>query len=62
MILAREKAAYVRDEYETFRQPKIECYCCEILCFGVSAVIPNFYMLKVFTEPLAEIIGLMTVY
>ena len=30
---ARGMAAYVRDGYEAFRQPKFECGCCEMLVF-----------------------------
>ena len=33
MPRARGMAAYVRDGYRAFRQPKFECGCCEILFF-----------------------------
>ena len=33
MPLARGMAAYVRDGYGAFRQPKFQCGCCEILFF-----------------------------
>ena len=32
---AREMAAYVRDGYGAFRQPKFKCGCCEMLAFRV---------------------------
>ena len=31
---ARGMAAYVRDGYGAFRQPKFECGCCEMLLLG----------------------------
>ena len=33
MCRARGMAAYVRDGYGAFRQPKFECGCCEMLVF-----------------------------
>ena len=33
MPRARGMAAYVRDHYRAFRQPKFECGCCEMLFF-----------------------------
>ena len=35
MPLALGMAAYVRDGYGAFRQPKFECSCCEMLGFVV---------------------------
>ena len=35
MPRARGMAAYVRDGYGAFRQPKFECGCCEMLVFRV---------------------------
>ena len=35
MPRARGMAAYVRDGYRAFRQPKFECGCCEMLLFRV---------------------------
>ena len=32
---ARGMAAYVRDGYGAFHQPKFECGCCEMLVFRV---------------------------
>ena len=34
MPRARGMAAYVRDGYGAFRQPKFECGCCEMLFLG----------------------------
>ena len=41
MPQARGMAAYVRDGYEAFRQPKFECDCCEMLFFRVCGVRQN---------------------
>ena len=41
MPLARGMAAYVRDGYGAFRQPKFECSCCEMLVFKVCGVRQN---------------------
>ena len=35
-------AAYVRDGYGPFHQPKFECGCCEMLVFSVRGVSQNF--------------------
>ena len=35
---ARGMAAYVRDGFEAFRQPKFECGCCEMLVLKVCGV------------------------
>ena len=35
---ARGMAAYARDGYGAFRQPKFECGCCEMLVFRVCGV------------------------
>ena len=37
-------AAYVRDGYRAFRQPKFEFGCCGILFFGVCGVRQNHYV------------------
>ena len=39
---ARRMAAYVRDGYGAFRQPKFECGCCEMLVFRVCGARHNF--------------------
>ena len=41
MPRARGMAAYVRDSYGAFHQPKFECGCCEILVFRVCGVRQN---------------------
>ena len=38
MPQARGMAAYVRDGYGAYRQPKFECGCCEMLVFRVCGV------------------------
>ena len=37
-------AAYVRDGYGEFRQPKFECGCCKIVVFRVCGVRQNLYV------------------
>ena len=44
MPRARGIAAYVRDGYGAFRQPKFEFGCCEMLVFRVCGVIQNLYV------------------
>ena len=44
MPRARGMAAYVRDGYRAFRQPKFECGCCEMLVFRVCGVRQNLYV------------------
>ena len=51
MHLARWMAAYVRDGYVAFRQPKFECGCCEILFFRVCGVRQNFYVYSLYRNP-----------
>ena len=41
-------AAYVRDGYGAFRQPKFECGCCEMLVFRVSGARQNFYIFSLY--------------
>ena len=41
MNWARGMAAYLRDEYGAFCQPKFECSCCEMLVFRVCGVRQN---------------------
>ena len=45
-------AAYVRDGYGVFRQPKFECGCCEMLVFRVCGVRQNL-LCSVFTATLS---------
>ena len=51
MPRARGMAAYVRDGYGVFRQPKFECGCCEMLFFSVSRVIQNLYVFILYRNP-----------
>ena len=44
-------AAYVRDRYGAFRQPKFECGCCEMLVFMVCGVRLNLYVLSLYHNP-----------
>ena len=44
-------AAYVRDGYGAFRQPKFECGCCEMLVFRVCGVRQNLYVLSLYRNP-----------
>ena len=60
MPLARGMAAYVRDGYGSFRQPKFECGCYEMLVFPVCGARQNFYVFCIAT--LTEMIGYMIVY
>ena len=51
MPRAREMAAYVRDGYGAFRQPKFECGCCEMLVFRVCGVRHNHYVYSLYRNP-----------
>ena len=51
MPRAREMAAYVRDGYGAFRQPKFECGCCEMLVFRLSGVRQNLYVYSLYRNP-----------
>ena len=51
MPRARGMAAYVRDGYGAFRQPKFECGCCEMLVFRVCGVRQNLYVDSVYRNP-----------
>ena len=48
MPRARGMAAYVRDGYGAFRQPKFECGCCEMLVFRVCCVRQNLYVHRLY--------------
>ena len=48
---ARGMAAYVRDGFGAFRQPKFECGCCEMLFFRVSGVRQNLYVFSLYRNP-----------
>ena len=51
MPRARGMAAYVRDGYGSFRQPKFECGCCEILVFRVCGAKQNLYVFSRYRNP-----------
>ena len=51
MPRARGMAAYVRDGYGAFRQPKFECGCCEMLVFRVCCVRQNLYVFSLYRNP-----------
>ena len=51
MLRARGMAAYVRDGYGTFRQPKFECGCCEMLVFRVCGVRQNLCVFSLYRNP-----------
>ena len=44
-------AAYVRDGYGAFRQPKFECGCCEMPVFRVCGVRQNLYVYSLYRNP-----------
>ena len=48
MLLARGMAAYVRDGYGAFRQPKFGCGCCKMLVFRVCLARQNFYVFSLY--------------
>ena len=48
---ARGMAAYLRDGYGAFRQPKFECGCCEMLVFRVCGARQNFYVFNLYRNP-----------
>ena len=48
---ARGMAAYVRNGYGAFCQPKFECGCCEMLVFMVCGVKQNLYVLSLYRNP-----------
>ena len=51
MPRARGMAAYVRDGYGAFRQPKFECGCCEMLVFRVCGGRQNLYVCSLYSKP-----------
>ena len=44
-------AAYERDGYGPFRQPKFEYGCCEMLVFRVCGATENFYVFSLYRNP-----------
>ena len=51
MPRARRMAAYVRDGYGAFRQPKFECGCCEMLVLRICGVSLKLYALNFYRNP-----------
>ena len=51
MPRARGMAAYVRDGFAAFSQPKFECGCCEMLVFRVCGVRQKFYVFNLYRNP-----------
>ena len=51
MPWARLMAAYLREGYGAFRQPKFECGCCEMLVFRVCGARQNFYRVQSVSQP-----------
>ena len=51
MPRARGMAAYERDGYGAFRQPKFECGCCEMYVFKVCGVRQNLYVFSLYSNP-----------
>ena len=51
MPRARGMAAYVRDGYGAFPQPKFECGCCEMLVFMDFVVRQNLYAYNLYRNP-----------
>ena len=51
MPRARGMAAYVRDSYGAFCQPKFECCCCEMLVFRVCGMRQNLYVYSLYRNP-----------
>ena len=51
MLRARGMAAYVRDGYGAFYQPKFECGCCEMLFFMACGVRKNLYVFCLYRNP-----------
>ena len=47
----RWMAAYVRDGYGEFRQPKFECGCCETLIFRACGMRQNLYVCSLYRIP-----------
>ena len=51
MPRAQGMAAYVRDGYGAFCQPKFKCGCFEMLVFRVSGVRQNLYVFSLYCNP-----------
>ena len=51
MTRSRGMAAYVRDGYGAFRQPKFECGCCQMLVFRVCGARQNLLCVQSLPQP-----------
>ena len=51
MPRAHGMAAYVRDGYEAFCQPKFECGCCEMQVFMACGMRQNLYVYRLYRNP-----------
>ena len=51
MPRARGMAAYIRDGYGAFHQPKFECGCCEMLVVRVCGMRQNLYVYSLYRNP-----------
>ena len=51
MPRARGMAAYVRDGYGAFRQPKFKSGCCKVLVLRVCGVRRNLYVFSLYRNP-----------
>ena len=51
MPRARGMAAYVRDGYGEFRQPKFKGGCCKIFVFRVCCARKNLYVFSLYRNP-----------
>ena len=51
MPRARGMAAYIRDGYGAFRQPNLECGCCEMLVFRVCGARQNLDVCSLYRNP-----------
>ena len=61
MPRARRMAAYVRDGYGAFRQPKFECGCCKILVFR-CVLWNSILMCAVFIATLTKMNKFLIIY
>ena len=51
MPRAQGMAAYIRDGYGAYCQPKFECGCCEMLVFKVCGLRRNLYVFGLHRNP-----------
>ena len=55
MPRTRGMAAYIRDGYRAFRQPKFEYGYCEILVFRICGVRQNLYVYSLYRNPCLDV-------